>query len=386
MATTNTINPFVMTGKIPVEYFCDREKESEQLTREITGMASNVLLMSERRIGKTSLITHCFDTPQIQQNFYTFYFDILHTSSFQEFIYEFQKEVFDRVISKGQKMIMSLLQIIKSVNPKFGIDPVTGTPTLAIELGNITAPEYTLTEIFEYLEKTDKPCIIAIDEFQRITRYPEKNTEALLRSKIQHLTNTHFIFAGSERHLLSQMFGAYNRPFYNSTMTISLERIEQKKYTEYVIRLFNKFNKTIEETDILSLYNFLSGNTFCMQKVLHIAFAATPAESRCDKSTLNNALNEILTDNEHTYRENLSRLPAKQKAVLYAIAIDDIAKQVTSTDFVSRHSLGSASSVQAAIRILLENDWVGVREKEYFIADRFFSIWLKRMSGYKSDI
>lgn len=368
-------------GKIPSEFFCDREKETLRLTQEISGQAANILLLSQRRIGKTALITHCFEQETIKDNFYTFYFDILHTSSFQEFMYEFGKEVFEQLMPKGQKVIASLLQTVKSINPKFGIDPISGLPTLALELGNITTPEYTFSEILEYLEKADKPCIVAIDEFQRIARYPEKNIEAILRGKIQHLRNTHFIFSGSERHILAEMFGAYNRPFYHSTMNMSLEQIELEKYANFAIQLFEQFNKHIEKETVHTLYQFFDGNTFCLQKILHEAFALTPEGSSCTMDSINQVLNEILADNEHAYRENLSRMPSKQKAVLYAISIEGIARQVTGTDFITRHNLGSASSVQAAIRVLLENDWITMQNKEYRISDMFFAIWLKRMTG-----
>lgn len=374
-------NPFVVMGKIPSEFFCDREKETLRMTQEITGQASNILLLSQRRIGKTSLITHCFEQEVIKEQFYTFYFDILHTSSFQEFVYEFGKKVFETLMPRGQKVITTLLQTVKSIHPKFGIDPFTGLPTMALELGQITAPEYTFSEICEYLEHADKPCVVAIDEFQRIARYPEKNIEALLRGKIQHLRNTHFIFAGSERHLLAEMFGAYNRPFYHSTMNMSLEQIEMEKYSEFAIKLFEQYGKHIQRETIATLYTFFDGNTFCLQKILHQAFAETPDGNDCTLERINQILDEILADNEHAYRENLSRMPSKQKAVLYAIAIDGVARQVTGIDFITRHSLGSASSVQAALRVLLENDWITMQNKEYSISDMFFAIWLKRLSG-----
>lgn len=369
-------------GKIPSEFFCDREKETKRLTQEITGRAANILLLSQRRIGKTALISRCFDQEPIKEQFYTFYFDILHTSSFQEFTYEFGKEVFEELMPKGQKVITSLLQAMKSINPKFGIDPITGLPTLALELGNVTAPEFTLSEILDYLEHADKPCIVAIDEFQRIARYPEKNIEALLRGKIQHLKNTHFIFAGSERHLLTEMFGVYSRPFYNSTMNMTLEQIDIEKYSEFAVTLFEQFDKHIDKDTIDTLYRFFDGNTFCLQKVLHQAFSMTAATSTCTMSIINQVIDEILADNEHTYRENLARIPSKQKAVLYAIAIDGIARQVTGSDFITRHSLGTASSVQAAIRVLIENDWITMQDKEYSVSDKFFAIWLKRLSGF----
>jgi len=386
-ATMDTnLNPFVIMGDIPSEFFCNREKETTRLVREITGRGTDMLLLSQRRLGKTALIAHCFEQEPIRDNFYTFYFDILHTSSFQEFVYEFGKEVFERLMPLGQKVIATLVQTIKSINHKFGIDPLTGFPTYAVELGGITAPEYTLSEILECLEHADKPCVIAIDEFQRIARYPEKNIEALLRGKIQHLRNTRFIYAGSERHILAEMFSSPKRPFYNSTVSLALEPIDRDKYTEFAARLFVQFGKQIEESTVEALYAFFNGNTFCMQKTLHYAYEATPDGQTCTMEIINHSLNEILADNEHAYRENLSRIPSKQKAVLYAIAIDGVAQQVTGMDFITRHSLGSASSIQAAIRVLLDNDWITMREKQYSVSDQFFSVWLKRLSGIPAMI
>lgn len=375
------LNPFVIMGDIPSEFFCDREKETARLTQEIAGRGTDMLLLSQRRLGKTALVSHCFNQSPIKENFYTFYFDILHTSSFQEFVYEFGKEVFERLMPLGQKVMVSLLQTIKSINHKFSVDPLNGMPIYSLELGNISSPEYTLSEILECLEHADKPCVIAIDEFQRIARYPEKNIEALLRGKIQHLRNTRFIYAGSERHVLAEMFSSPKRPFYNSTLSLSLEPIALDRYTEFATRLFEQFGKHIERPTFEALYRYFAGNTFCIQKTLHYAYNATHVGKTCTLDIINQSLNEILADNEHTYRENLSRIPSKQKAVLYAIAIDGVAQQVTGMDFITRHSLGSASSIQAAIRVLLDNDWITMREKQYSVSDLFFAVWLKRLSG-----
>ena len=56
----NTIvNPFIVSGKIPDRYFCDRQTESEMLIRFV-GSQEHVVLMSQRRMGKTKLVEHCF--------------------------------------------------------------------------------------------------------------------------------------------------------------------------------------------------------------------------------------------------------------------------------------------------------------------------------------
>ena len=91
-------------------------------------------------------------------------------------------------------MVRLFMQTLKSISGKFGFDPLTNLPTFNLELGDIERPEFTLEEIFKYLMSADKPCIVAIDEFQQIGKYPEKNIEALLRTHIQKIENSHFIF------------------------------------------------------------------------------------------------------------------------------------------------------------------------------------------------
>lgn len=377
-------NPFIVMGKIPNEYFCDRVEETRKLTQYISGQSTNVLLMSGRRIGKTGLIDHVYDQPEIAGEFYTFYFDILHTSNLQEFAYELGKEVIKRILPRGQKTLQSLLQAIRSISPKFSIDPFSGMPTLALEVGSITQPEYTIDEIFGWLEHADKPCIVAIDEFQRILKYQEKNVEALLRGKIQHMSNCHFIFSGSERHLLEEMFHEHKRPFYNSTTSIPLEPITKDIYRDFATSLFEQSGRKLDAEAFNALYRHFEGNTFCIQKILHNAYNMVDPGETCDKQILLQCLRDILAENTRGYKESLSRMAAKHKAVLVAIALEGKAEKVTSGAFLRAHKLESASMVQTALRTLLDSEWVTVQEKVYSVSDQFLMLWLQQQNGMET--
>ena len=222
-------NPFIIQGNIPEAYFCDREQEMENLIRYLTN-GSNVVLSAPRRVGKSKLIEHCFAQPEIKNRYYTIFVDILQTNNLQEFTYEFGKAVFGVTGSLGSKMMQLFGQTVRSLQGDYTYDPISGMPKFTMSIGHIENPQYTIEEVFHFLEKADKPCIVAIDEFQRITQYPEKNVEAILRTHIQRMSNCHFIYAGSERHLLSQMFMDYNRPFYQSSMMMNLDKIECRKF------------------------------------------------------------------------------------------------------------------------------------------------------------
>ena len=159
------INPFIVTGKIEQEYFCDRIEESMRLVKSITN-GNNMVIISPRRMGKTGLIQFCYEKPEIKDEYYSFFIDILHTSSLREFTYLLGREIYETLLPRSRKMTNMFIQTIKSISGKFGFDPLTNLPTFNVELGDIDRPEYTLDEIFRYLASADKPCIVAIDEFQ----------------------------------------------------------------------------------------------------------------------------------------------------------------------------------------------------------------------------
>ena len=370
-------NPFIVSGKIPTELFCDRKDESKRLIQSLTNGA-NVVLMSPRRVGKTQLIYHCFDKSEIKDHYITIFVDILRTSSFQEFTYEFGKAVFNTLATKGQKMQKLAIATMKSLMGNITIDPATMLPTFGLAIGNIQNPAYSLEEIFHTLELAGKKCIVAIDEFQQITNYPEKNIEAILRTHIQELSNSLFIFAGSERQLLEEMFLESSRPFYNSADIQSIDIIAEEKYSEFVQYHFNKNDKKIANDTISHVYHLFEGNTYYNQKTFREAFAQTAQGETCSLETVDNSINLMIKEADHLYSEKLSRLSLPQKELLYAIANEGRAQKITSGAFIRKHQLSSTSSVQQAIKKLLALGLVSTSSSEYFIADQLMYLWLRK--------
>lgn len=380
MATIN--NPFIIKGAIPAEYFCDRVKETEILTNHIHN-GRNVVLTAPRRIGKTGLIAHCFQTPKWEEEYYVFFIDILETSSLRDLTFSLGRQIFETLKPQSKQMVDLFVQTVRSISGEFGYDILTGMPKFTLSLGAIRNPEYTLAEIFEYINQADKRCLIAIDEFQQIVHYPEKNIEAILRTHIQHCTNADFIFAGSERHILEEMFNLPSRPFYASTANMNLEAISQDIYTEFVLAHFQEFNKHIEATSVEYVYRMFDGNTYCMQKVMNVAFAMTEENELCTQAIVEQAINDILSENERNYKNRLSLLTPKPKELLIAIAKEGKASRVTSGDFVRRYHLTSSSSVQSALKQLLADDWITYTaneqgQKQYLLSDPFLSRWVQQ--------
>ena len=369
------LNPFVVGRYVSEKYFCDREKETEFLIKQVEN-GRNVALISPRRMGKTGLMQHCFQQARLNENYYTFFVDIYATSSLAEFVYLLGKTIYETLKPKRSAWAEKFFQMIASLRVGFKLDAVTGEPGFDIGLGDIQTPQTTLDEIFEYLESADKPCLVAIDEFQQIGAYEEKNVEALLRTKIQQCKQTLFIYAGSKRHLMSNMFHSSSKPFYQSAISMGLEPIPMDTYVEFANRLFEERGKHVSHELVERVYAMFDGCTWFVQMMMNELFALTGHDETCDLEKLDKARQNVIQSQEASYKDLLSRLAPKQKLLLQAIAKEQIVRGVTSSTFVKKYNLSSASSVQAALKSLLKNDIVTMDDGAYRVYDYFFSEWL----------
>ena len=181
---TRVNNPFITSGYISADYFCDREIESKQLIREIVN-GNNLAIISARRMGKTGLIQHCFHSKELSKEYYTFFVDIYATKSLRDFIFSLSKVILESLKPFGKKAVEIFINSVLSLQAGISYD-FTGTPSFNIQLGDIQNSMATLEEIFKFLAKADKPCchrrISADNElFRKECRSSASNTHPALQ-------------------------------------------------------------------------------------------------------------------------------------------------------------------------------------------------------------
>lgn len=371
-------NPFVIGKYAGPEYFCDRQEETRLLTHNIQN-GRNTVVISERRLGKTGLIEHTLSQSSFQNEYYCFFIDIYAHHSLKELVCELANEVFRRLASRQQNFIQRFTAIVRSIQTSFSLDQFSGTPQVNFSLGDINQTEVTLDEILSCLEYADRPCIVAIDEFQQITSFEEKNIEALLRTKIQHLKNVQFIFAGSKKHLLEGIFNSPDRPFYNSVVFLPLAPIHEQTYISFAQKLFLQHGKELSENLVLKAYQYFQGVTWYLQLFMNEAFALTERGSNATIDDFDEILQHLIDTKRFTFEETYSRLTEKQKAVLRAIAYE-YPKVVSPTakEFLERYRLKTASSVQTAIKGLSDKGIISEYGDSRQISDILFMLWLRQ--------
>lgn len=369
-------NPFFIGRYVDKQYFCDREKDTETLVRHILN-GRNVALISPRRLGKSGLIRHTFEQDAIKDRYTAIYVDIYATKDLCEMV-KALSEAIVKAVGQKKSWHEKFFTFIKSLRVGFHLDAVSGEPSFDIGIGDIENPDRTIRELFDYMEASEKPCILAIDEFQQIREYPQTNTEAFIRSLVQQCSRTSFIFCGSKRHTMTDIFYSPAKPFFQSVISQSLKPIPMETYVEFAGRMFSQRGKILDRAAAETIYRMFDGCTWYMQMMMNEMFALTKEGMICTTEYIDFAWDNIIMAQEDRYQAILYGLAPKQKQLLQAIARDRTVEGITSSDFIKRHRLVSASSVQAALKPLLKNDIVTCEDGIYRIYDYFFADYLAK--------
>ena len=292
------LNPFVLTGYVSPDYFCDRQKETDKIISALLN-GRNITLTSPRRMGKTGLIHHVFHNMQENNDVKCFYVDLYQTDSLELLVKKLADTILGTLDSTEDKIVKNVVSFFKMLRPVVTIDPMTGEPGFKVDVEPGQA-EYSLSEIFAYMEQSDYRCFVAFDEFQTIAGYADKNVEALLRSYIQRLTNVNFIFSGSQRHVLENMFVSASRPFYQSTQMMPLGTIDENAYYMFSSEKMRKIGQSIDRDTFDYIYTKLSSHTWYVHTLLNRLYE-TGLET-INKSIVDEILSDILLENEGTFQ------------------------------------------------------------------------------------
>lgn len=367
-------NPFVYKGYDGPAYFCDREKETENLISALKN-GRNITLLSPRKIGKTGLIKHVFNRiSSTEKDAVCIYVDIFSTQNLHDFVQVLGAAIVDEALRREKSLMSKVLDAFKAWRSVVTVDVLTGMPSLSLNIDS-TSDEYTLKSIFDYLKSSKKKVYVAIDEFQQVAYYPEKGTEALLRSHVQ-FSNAGFIFSGSKQHLMAEMFNSPQRPFYQSTEFMNLQPIPEDAYYEFASRFFEAKKGSLSQEVFHDIYQRFDGYTWYIQLMMNRLYEGNKRITKLHQAT--DAIIAVLATLTPQYEMLMTFLTSNQVNLLKAIAKEGKVEQPQSNEFIKRNDLPSPSSVKAALDVLVDKELVYTQPDGYIIYDRLLNLWLQR--------
>lgn len=368
-------NPFPTTMYIGSEYFCNRGQETETLLSNITnGLSTTVIAI--RRMGKTGLIRHVFT--KLPKNYLPVYVDILPTSEKKDFLNALTSAIMN-AIPEETTMGKQIMQFIRSLRPVITFDPLSGMPQVTLE-GSEHETDRNIQSVLTFVEGLNKKVVIAIDEFQQILEYPEKNTDAWLRSIIQNLSNVIFLFSGSQSHLMTGLFTHPQKPFYRSTQLLNFDTISTDIYANFIRRQFSTYHKQNDNKIIMRILDWTQLHTYYVQLVCNRIFSNS--KKIVSEEDFQQETQKLLKEQEVVFYQYRDLLTVPQWNLLKAIALEEGVIAPTSMKFIKRHNLGSPATVLRSLKSLEGKEMIYSRiiqsgRKNYRIYDLLLKRWIE---------
>ncbi|HEU4718161.1 MAG TPA: ATP-binding protein [Bacteroidia bacterium] len=375
---SETQNPFPVNGYFGAELFCDREEETKRLVSNARN-GVNTTLMAVRRMGKTGLILHALASLERSRSTVCIYADVYATSSLKDFVNVLAAAIL-KTFPEKKSIGKKFMTLLKSLRPVLSFDALTGEPEVSFDFADPKQYHHSLQSLFSFLEKQKVKIILAIDEFQQVSVYPEQNTEARLRTIIQSLRNVQFIFSGSSPHLLHEMFSNSKRPFFSSTQPLYLGSIRREKYAAFIVQQFARHRRKIRPDALEFILSWSRLHTYYTQALCNRVFAS--GERDVNRETVNRACAELLGEQEMYFFQYRNLLTQAQWNLLTAIAKEERVYQPSAQNFIHRHRLGTPSNVQRSLEALLAKEMI-FRDKDaqgayYTVYDCFLARWLEK--------
>ena len=358
--------------------FIGRERETKRLLDNFKG-GINVILMSPRRLGKTSLVKHVCNKLD-DKDIITVYLDIFGCKSEYDFYNKLATEVLKQTASKHELWFEEAKEFLYRLTPKISFSPEPNSD-FSISLG-ITPKTHTPEEVLQMAEtiaiKRKKRIVICIDEFQQIGEMSNsKQIQARLRTVWQHQKHVSYCLFGSKHHLMSSIFLHRSMPFFQFGDTISLNKIATEDWVEYIVSHFADGKRTISHALAEEICKFTENYSAYVQQLAWLVFTLKEEGETVTEDDVRQAKNDLLATNNILFMQMIEPLSEFQLNFLRAIA-SGIKKDFGLSEVREEYNLGSYSNITRLKTALLERDLIEKKETELVITDPIFAKWLKR--------
>jgi len=373
-------NPFVFGEAVSGAAFWNREAEMKELMQDLRG-GQNVIVFSARRYGKTSLIKAVL-RKLAEEGLITIYMDLYPATSKEAFVRLYAKAVAESLGKPSTKIFSSIRRLLPRFLPKLVVDS-GGKVELTFDFDgsrNFKAGFHELLEsVHKRVTREKKNAVVVFDEFQEVTSYGDDEIEREMRSSFQHHQNVAYVFLGSKKHLFNGIFNDVNRPFYRSGKHFPLERLPAGEIIKFVTERFKR-GKIILEPDVAQLIaNESMGHPYYTQLLCHILWSGSSPNKHTTKEDVLSAIKTMLNRESPSYQAIMDGLSPRMRHLAIALSKETTSSPYGET-FLSKHKLGTASTVQRALGALLQKDVIDHISGQYIFQDPFFAQWLKRFS------
>lgn len=372
-------NPFVFGMEVSGKHFTDREKEIAEIKSDLLS-GQSVIIYSPRRYGKTSLVKKILEEIKSEGDAITSYIDLYPITSKESLAEVLVSKCTTSAFTKIEEIISAAKEILPAISPKISIK----TDVAEIEF-SIRGKEKDIEKLFSesmdvpqrIAEKKNKRVIVAFDEFQEIRRINGEEIERIMRSRFQEHKNVSYIFIGSKRHMIKDIFENKNNPFFRFGKHISLKKIPEKEFSIFIKNNFTDSGIEIDDDVIKSILDLTQCHPYYTQQLCHEIWYITMIRKnkRVEQLDVHTSIEKILMNQNDAYLSILDTITKTEEAVLIALAADETS--LYSGRVIKEYNLVSQSHVQRSLEGLEKKEIVEKINGKYEFVDIFFKEWIK---------
>lgn len=370
--------PFVFGVRVEGDTFTDRREETKRLKANFT-YGVNTILISPRRMGKTSLVDKVCSHME-SDDIRIAHIDAFGCRSEEEFINALATAVVRATSTKWEEWMENAKVFLSRFVPKisFGQDPMTDF-SLSLEYNacnNTTEEVLKLPEIIAQA----KGCriVVCIDEFQQIGDFPDSlSFQKKLRGIWQLQTHVSYCLYGSKKHVMEQMFQNASYPFYRFGDLFYLDRISEDDWMEYIIQRFEVTGKHISADQARTICDVTGRYSSYVQQLAWFVWLRTPEGETATDDDVRYGIDRLLDACEPLFIQQTESLSAYQMNFLRAIA-NGIHTGFTQSSVLNTYRLGTAANITRLRKSMIEKDIVTITAPKHVdISDPILSLWLK---------
>lgn len=367
---------FVYGVSVDGNNFTDRVQETRRLKMNFEN-GLNVVLISPRRMGKTSLVKHVqevVDKSMIQ----TVYVDIYDCRSEYDFYNKFAEALLKQTANKMELVLENIKRFLVRLAPKVSFNPDM-TSEYSFSLG-ITPKEYSPEEILSLPEMLaqhiDKDIVVCIDEFQQIGEWPDSiYVQKRMRGVWQHQKHVSYCLFGSRQHMMTNIFQNKRMPFYQFGEPNYLQPIPTADWIPFIQSKFTEKGLSIKEEFVTKICDIVRNQSSYVQQLAWNVMLNTDTE--VTEETIRHGMSDLLNQCTPLFMEQLNSLTTYQMNFLRAIN-DGQHNQWTSQEVLNKYNLGTKSNISRMQALLLEKDFIERREDGLYLSDPVLQLWLKQ--------
>lgn len=369
--------PFVFGVRVEGDTFTDRKEETNRLKMNFL-YGVNTILISPRRMGKTSLVEKVCslvesDTLKIAK------IDAFGCRSENDFINAFATAVVRATSSKWEEWMENAKTFLSRFIPKISIgqDPLTDF-SIALEYNRANTVTEDILQLPETIAKQKGiKIVICIDEFQQIADFPDSITfQKKLRSVWQLQSNVSYCLYGSKKHMMEKMFQSQSHPFYRFGDLFYLNKISETDWVEYICDRFRVTGKEISRELASEICTVTDRYSSYVQQLAWLVWLRT--DKHATKEDVEFGIDRMLDACEPLFIQQTESLSAYQMNFLRALA-NGVNTGFTRSEILDTYQLGTAANISRLKKALTEKDLIMMTApKKLEISDPILALWLKR--------